>query len=425
LQGLFVHDLTPDVRQRYKGFWAVSITSVQPGSTADAAGFRIGDIIKSLVLGGDNKPSPTGTPTEFRKAVKRCTPSCLIEFHREGESEIGFMLIGQPETDFVSIYGRVSKVLLAYRDVRTQKLYEARTLARPSDPDDQLLAAEPSGLIASTTNGENQRAAPMSIRYRPKGPDDQKPWSVTVAGADDAPITPNKPSSSSDEATLIQSVPLESGLAGVRVKVATFSPTDASLQFGLSPKEDMRMVVVEGIDPLEGNQAGNLRQGDAISSIYVAGSQPYVKGEGGTKQEDAATFYRASALCIPDCLLRIRHPGERTDRLLWVHSATRVTEDGAIPDNFQESRRPDSTIAFMDTRSKISYEPAKGGGVLLRDGVTGKLLGALSISSQTAAEWRLKCNRRQAQRPALCARCSRRCNRAIRLSKLPPQYREG
>jgi hypothetical protein len=94
LRGISVQDLAADVRQGYKGWWAVAITSVLPGSTADVAGFRPGDIIQSLVIGGDTKPSPTGTPAEFRQAVKRCTQSCLVQLHREGDTGTGFMIVG-------------------------------------------------------------------------------------------------------------------------------------------------------------------------------------------------------------------------------------------------------------------------------------------------------------------------------------------
>lgn len=209
LQGINVQDLTPEVRQRgKKGFWAVAITTVHPNSAAYSAGIRSGDLIDSIVIGGEPLPVPTGTPVEFMYAKKRCVPSCLIEIMREGDNSSGFLNVGEAETAFVSVYGRASKALLAFRDVRTQKVYAARAQTNRSIPDEDMkpLASEPSGFIKSTISGQyvGKRTAPVSIRYRPKGPDDPKPWQVYIGFEDENPLGANTAGKEVGQAYLFQ-----------------------------------------------------------------------------------------------------------------------------------------------------------------------------------------------------------------------------
>jgi hypothetical protein len=168
LLGVQVKDLTEDVRQRfYKYFSAVVVSGVATGTPADAAGIRAGDLIQSIVLSGEN-PVGVSSEAEFRLAAERCTPDCLVRlFHLVGEKyapEKSFIPIGSIGTNFAPVYGHTSKVVLAYRDIRSQRTYAGADFSKISEEDGRILVSEAQGgLIAGTVGTANGKAEPITI----------------------------------------------------------------------------------------------------------------------------------------------------------------------------------------------------------------------------------------------------------------------
>ncbi len=380
LRGVVVQDLTLSQRQqRYKAFWAVAITSVQPGTPAEAAGIKPGDIIPSVIIAGERRPARTGTPVEFAQAAKRCVSACLVEIFRENENNNGFVEVGAPEIAFLSVYSSSSRALVAYRDSRLQTLYKVWSRFNALSDDDMLaLASEPAGLVTGTTNGDKQRTAPIAIKYRPATPANPKPWSVTKGFQEDGAEKKLEIVDENAEAAALESVPKTSALWGIKVKVVKSPPAIAPVQSG-PPSPDLRNTVIESASELTGR---DLRIGDSIRAIYVAGSQPYVKTQDDSSPQSSLEFYRLAALCIPDCIARVMHPQENQEIMLWLRS---VPDAGLSASNFLPSLKP-GQLTFVDVRSRLSYETVTGGGVIYRDADTGKLLGAVVLDKEIALQ---------------------------------------
>ncbi len=80
--GLSLQELNPDLAEKfdYQGQTGVLVTDVDPGSAAERAGIKRGDLIQEV------NRTPVKTPTEVRKAIEKNKRSSLLLLVRQGDA---------------------------------------------------------------------------------------------------------------------------------------------------------------------------------------------------------------------------------------------------------------------------------------------------------------------------------------------------
>jgi hypothetical protein len=159
------------------------------------------------------------------------------------------------------------------------------------------------------------------------------------------------PPPSQQPSSSVQDVPNSSGLWGVSVKAVTLSPTEAFERFGLRFKSDREVIIVDKIDNANPAASGGLRAGDIVREVYL-GDPPSLPPRSSVRS--AGDFYRLATLCVPDCLILVRHgeQGEKQQDLLGV---------GNLGTNFKLIRKADSTnsVVYVNKKRNLYYQTLK------------------------------------------------------------------